>query len=105
MPKVRKAILHYYSKGRIYRHSEVQVDLSMDTILNYFIKLLCEKRYGLGHSEARGFCRDFVERFCFVALDVEEELAQLTEKGRPVASNTTGGQYDDRTWTGMLYRP
>jgi len=60
------------------------VKVGFDTIVNLFIKLLCEKGYDFTATKDRLFCQRLVMDYCYVALDFEKELERIENLDGPL---------------------
>jgi len=60
------------------------VNIGFDTIVNLFIKLLCEKGYDFTARHNRFFCQKLVLDYCYVALDFEKELERIENLDGPL---------------------
>jgi len=58
--------------------------VGFDTIVNLFMKLLCEKGYNFTGQRDRLFCQKLVMDYCYVALDFEKELAEIEDMEAPL---------------------
>ena len=63
-----------------YTYELKTVGLGFNDILNFFIKLLCQKGYDLTDAAGQEFCRQLVLKYCYVALDLEAEQEKLESK-------------------------
>jgi len=60
------------------------IRVGFETILNLFIKLLCEKGYDFTAQRDRLFCEKLVMDYCYVALDFEKELERIENLDGPL---------------------
>jgi len=60
------------------------IKVGFDTIVNLFIKLLCEKGYDFTAQQDRLFCHKLVMDYCYVALDFEKELERIENLDGPL---------------------
>lgn len=60
------------------------IKVGFDTIVNLFIKLLCEKGYDFTAPRDRLFCQDLVMDYCYLALDFEKELERIENLDKPL---------------------
>eukprot|EP00510_Aplanochytrium_minuta_P009648 CAMPEP_0184067578 /NCGR_PEP_ID=MMETSP0957-20130417/20820_1 /TAXON_ID=627963 /ORGANISM="Aplanochytrium sp, Strain PBS07" /LENGTH=342 /DNA_ID=CAMNT_0026366029 /DNA_START=129 /DNA_END=1154 /DNA_ORIENTATION=+ len=59
----------------------VCLQVGADTVFNYFVKLLCAKGYDFTSPAKQDLCREKLFKYCFVALDYEEERLKLKKNG------------------------
>eukprot|EP00510_Aplanochytrium_minuta_P001073 CAMPEP_0184020986 /NCGR_PEP_ID=MMETSP0954-20121128/9661_1 /TAXON_ID=627963 /ORGANISM="Aplanochytrium sp, Strain PBS07" /LENGTH=182 /DNA_ID=CAMNT_0026302923 /DNA_START=381 /DNA_END=929 /DNA_ORIENTATION=- len=71
------------SKFRV-SFDKVYVKVGFDTVVNLFIKLLCEKGYNFTTAQDRLFCQKLVMDYCYVALDFEKELERIDNLDGPL---------------------
>jgi len=64
--------------------NNVYVKVGFETIVNLFIKLLCEKGYDFTATKDRLFCNNLVLDYCYVALDFEKELERIENLDGPI---------------------
>mmetsp|Transcript_14788 Transcript_14788/g.16728 ORF Transcript_14788/g.16728 Transcript_14788/m.16728 type:complete len:363 (+) Transcript_14788:62-1150(+) len=60
------------------------VKVGFDTIVDHFIKLLCEKGYNITDTRDRLFCHKLVMDYCYVALDFDKELERIEKLDGPL---------------------
>jgi len=60
------------------------IKIGIDSIVNLFIKLLCEKGYDFTSSENRLLCQSLVMEYCYVATDFEKELERIQNLDEPL---------------------
>jgi len=60
------------------------VKVGFDTIVNLFIKLLCEKGYAFTAPKDWLLCERLVMDYCYVALDFEKELIRIENLDDPL---------------------
>jgi len=70
-------------RGRRYSNSGV-VTVGFDTIVNLFIKLLCEKGYDFTVAKDRLLCYNLVMDCCYVALDFDKEMERIEKLDEPL---------------------
>jgi len=58
--------------------------VGFDTIVNLFMKLLCEKGYNFTDTRDRLFCHKLVMDYCYVALDFDKELERIEKLDGPL---------------------
>jgi len=73
-----------YNSLRIHYESRSYMEVGFDTIVNLFIKLLCEKGYDFTAQRYRIFCQKLVLDYCYVALDFEKELERIENLDGPL---------------------
>mmetsp|Transcript_6519 Transcript_6519/g.8535 ORF Transcript_6519/g.8535 Transcript_6519/m.8535 type:complete len:362 (+) Transcript_6519:110-1195(+) len=54
-----------------------RIELGLDTIFNYFLKLLSEKGYDFTSPQGQQICRDQLFKYCYVATNYEQEMLKL----------------------------
>jgi len=69
--------------GTIFSHAEY-IRVGLDTMVNLFIKLLCEKGYNFTTPKDRLFCHKLVMDYCYVALDFDKELERIEKLDGPL---------------------
>ena len=57
-----------------------QIGPGFDDILNFFVKLLCQKGYDFTDSPGQEFCRQLVLEYCYVALDLDKEQEKVESR-------------------------
>ena len=71
-----------YRFQRLHRSAkEDYVMIGFEHIANFFLKLLCEKGYSLTSEEGQVICRELAKKYCYVALDVDEEIKRVESLG------------------------
>jgi len=64
--------------------NNVYTEVGFETIVNLFIKLLCEKGYDFTAAKNRLLCNKLVMDYCYVALDFEKELERIENLDGPL---------------------
>mmetsp|Transcript_7562 Transcript_7562/g.8681 ORF Transcript_7562/g.8681 Transcript_7562/m.8681 type:complete len:350 (+) Transcript_7562:125-1174(+) len=55
------------------------IPLGFERIVNYFIKLLCQKGYDLTSTSGKEICKDLAKKYCYIADDFDRECKRLDE--------------------------
>jgi len=65
-------------------YPKVYVKVGFDTMVNLFIKLLCEKGYDFTVAKDRLLCYNLVMDCCYVALDFDKEMERIEKLDEPL---------------------
>ena len=63
-------------EGHALQHATCRLDWAGDDLVDHLMILLKERGYNLQYSFEREYVKDMKERYCYVALDFEEEMKQ-----------------------------
>jgi len=66
------------------RFHKTYIKVGFDTIVNLFIKLLCEKGYDFTVAKDRLLCYNLVMDCCYVALDFDKEMERIEKLDEPL---------------------
>jgi len=77
-------VFRYSDRFNGHSSSLSYIKVGFDTIVNLFIKLLCEKGYDFTATKERLFCQNLVLDYCYVALDFENELERIENLDEPL---------------------
>jgi len=77
-------VIHHHPYQSMTETSSDIIKVGFDTVVNFFIKLLCEKGYNFTAPKDRLFCQRLVVDYGFVALDFEKELERIENLDGPL---------------------